>query len=234
MIQEQGENKVRLSLLSDKRILEELQNGNIVIDPFKPENLKSVSLDVSVGKYYFKEQHPRTGSRLFNPYNKAHVEKIWALKEAEPAKLHMKDWPNSEDWDRISPEDLIILIGPGETILAHTEEFVGGRRGFTAMMKSRSSFGRVFIDACKSAGWGDVGYINRWTMEVTNFSSLYTIPLVVGRTLVQMVFFEVGPTLTEYHSEGKYQTSGDIEEIKRNWKPEDMLPKLWKDHQVQK
>jgi hypothetical protein len=32
----------------------------------------------------------------------------------------------------------------------------------TTMMKARSSLGRNFIEICKCAGWGDVGYINRW------------------------------------------------------------------------
>lgn len=63
------------------------------------------------------------------------------------------------------------------------------------MMKARSSIGRNFIEVCKCAGWGDVGYINRWTMEITNNSSHYAIPLVVGRRIGQIIFFETGPIL---------------------------------------
>lgn len=58
--------------------------------------------------------------------------------------------------------DRIIWITPGETILAHTNEFIGGCKSVTTMMKARSSLGRNFIEVCKCAGWGDVGYINRW------------------------------------------------------------------------
>ncbi|MCX8513508.1 MAG: hypothetical protein ORN26_00305 [Candidatus Pacebacteria bacterium] len=41
---------------------------------------------------------------------------------------------------------------PGETILAHTNEFIGGRNHITTMMKARSSMGRSFIEVCKCAG----------------------------------------------------------------------------------
>jgi dCTP deaminase len=187
------------SLLSDKKILIHIKDGNIIISPFKKKNLGSVSYDVSLGRYYFREQHPGFGFRLFNPYNRKHVEKIWGGPEtAKVAKELMGQWVNKVDWEGILPGDRVILVGPGETILAHTEEFIGGRNGITTMMKARSSFGRVFVDVCKSAGWGDVGYINRWTMEITNYSASYTIPLIVGRRIAQMVFFEVGPTIKEY------------------------------------
>jgi dCTP deaminase-like len=50
--------------------------------------------------------------------------------------------------------------------------------------------GRNFIEVCKCAGWGDIGYTNRWTMEITNNSRHYSIPLVVGRRVAQIIFFE--------------------------------------------
>ena len=97
--------------------------------------------------------------------------------------------------ENLAPEDRIIWIKPGETILAHTNEFIGGRGSVTTMMKARSSLGRNFIEVCKCAGWGDVGFINRWTMEITNNSRFYSIPLVVGRRIAQIVFFDTEGTL---------------------------------------
>jgi dCTP deaminase len=94
----------------------------------------------------------------------------------------------------IKPSDELIWIFPGETILAHTQQFLGGRKNVTTMMKARSSMGRNFIEVCKCAGWGDVGYYNRWTMEITNNSLHYSIPLVVGRRVAQIVFFETEGT----------------------------------------
>ena len=90
------------------------------------------------------------------------------------------------------------------------------------------------IGVCKCAGWGDIGYINRWTMEVTNFSRFHRVPLVVGRRYAQLVFIAVTPIRSDddYAKEGKYQTELNLEKLKQIWKPEDMLPKKWKDWEL--
>ena len=124
---------------------------------------------------------------------------------------------------------------PGETILAHTQEFIGGKNHITTLMKARSSTGRNFIEVCKCAGWGDVGYVNRWTMEITNNSKNYIIPLVVGRRIAQIVFFETGPIREkDYAASGKYASSTNLAELKKSWKPEMMLPRLWADRDIKK
>ena len=105
------------------------------------------------------------------------------------------------------------------------------------MMKARSSLGINFIEVCKCAGWGDVGYINRWTMEITNNSRHYSIPLVVGRRIAQIIFFETGEILhkeKDYTSTGKYQTKKSLSDIKRSWKPEQMIPKMYLDREIRK
>ena len=43
--------------------------------------------------------------------------------------------------ENIAPEERIIWLNPGETILGHTSEFIGGRQTVTTMMKARSSLG---------------------------------------------------------------------------------------------
>ncbi len=170
-------------LLSNTGIRRHLNLGNIVIEPFVEKNLNTTSYDVCLGKWFFRENQPHNSNFLYNYYDKEHVDFVWGTEpqEAIPAeyienqfKIHLKG---------ISPDELIILLAPGETVLCHTEEFVGGRGGIiTTMMKARSSLARNFIQVCKCAGWGDVGYVNRWTMQVTNNSRFYTIPLVVGRS----------------------------------------------------
>lgn len=100
------------------------------------------------------------------------------------------------------------------------------------MMKARSSMGRIFIEVCKCAGWGDIGYCNRWTMEITNNSRDYQIPLVVGRRIAQIVFIQTEGTRTPY--DGKYQErDASIQEIMSKWQPSDMLPKLYNDREIQ-
>lgn len=135
--------------------------------------------------------------------------------------------------ENIAETDGIIWLKPGETILGHTNEFIGGRKSVTTMMKARSSLRRNHISCCQCAGWGDVGYVNRWTMEITNNSRFYSIPLVVGRRIAQIVFFDTDGTLdTTYERTGKYQTTSDVHELISSWTPYMCLPKMYKDREI--
>ncbi len=230
--------------LSNKLVLEEIKNGNIIIDPFDEKDLSTSSYDLRLGAFYYREQplkpgeekHPRL--RMFNPYREWDTHRVWGkpiqaqtLRETLPELYHDGQIDLFvEQEEGIQSDNLVIIIEPGETILAHTEEFIGGINKITTSMQTRSSHGRSFIGVCKCAGWGDVGYINRWTMEITNFSRYHAIPLVVGYRYAQMIFDPTGEILDKGYGEtGKYQAGSNLEEIKKNWKPEMMLPQLHKD-----
>lgn len=161
---------------------------------------------------------------VFNIWDADEVKRVWGEpKEAEYADRIGKGF----HWG-----DKVILIPPQHTILAHTHEFIGGRENLTTMMKARSSVGRVFIEVCKCAGLGDVGYTNRWTMEITNNSRFYSIPLIVGRRIAQVCFIPTGPLVdSDYVKSGKYQTSHDLTRTIANWRASDMLPRLDKDRE---
>lgn len=117
--------------------------------------------------------------------------------------------------------------------MAHTIEYIGASYGATTMMKARSSLGRINVSACDDAGWGDVGYINRWTMEVRNKNREVWVPLVVGMPIAQVVFFWVENSSINYATNGNYQTSADLGIIKRDWSPDSMLPRLFSEDNQQ-
>ena len=222
--------------LSDRKILEHKRAGNIIIDPFIRANLATSSYDVTLGEWFFREQPTKYNHSIYNIWSRSHVEHVWgahAVERAAPAKEAFKKY--NFEWEGISPTDKVIIVRPGETVLAHTNEFIGGRHQVTTQMHARSSLGRNFIEVCKCAGWGDVGYVNRWTMEITNNSRNYLIPLVVGRRVAQIVFFETGPILgADYAAGGKYQAEHDLKKLKMAWRPEMMLPRLWADREIKK
>ena len=222
--------------LSDRRIQEEMKKGSIVISPFTEEQLATSSYDVTLGEWFFREQPTKYNHSLYNIWSQEHMEHVWGADKVERAVLAKEAFKKYNfAFDGIRPDDKVIVLRPGETILAHTNEFIGGKDHITTMMKARSSMGRNFIEVCKCAGWGDVGYINRWTMEITNNSKNYIIPLVVGRRIAQIIFFETGPILErDYTKSGKYAKSTNLSELKKSWKPESMLPQLWNDKDIKK
>jgi dCTP deaminase len=210
-------------------ILWHKNQGNIFINPFDPKNLQTTSYDVRLGRFFFQEQPFRASFRgVFNPFNPAHIKRYWG----EPQEAIMaSDWTaGNGQLDNIRSEDRIIILGPGETILSHTEEFIGGRNCVTTEMRARSSMGRIGITVCKCAGWGDLGFCNRWTMEMTNHLKDTPVVLVVGMRVAQIAFYQVDPLEESYStSGGHYQMTDDTEIMIRDWKPELMLPRFSRD-----
>ena len=195
-------------VLSNVEIIKEKNEGNIIIHPFISNNVQINSVDVTLGPYYYREK--KTNNEILNIWSKESID-VWELNEAQP----------------FDNDELVIWIEPGERILCHTNEFIGTKNNITTMMKTRSSLNRSFISTCLCAGLGDVGYFSRWTMEITNHSRYHKIPLIVGRRISQIVFFRTGEVDNSY--KGKYQSSNNLNELINNWKPEDMLPKLYLD-----
>jgi dCTP deaminase len=222
-----------MGVLSKPDILKYLKTGNIVIEPFDIGNLSNTSYDVRLGKYFYRQSEMKHTQTL-NPFWKQSINKIYRNLEEAVEVGTIKSEINPFHNLRLS--DLIILVAPGETILAHTIEYIGGRNGtkdipaVTTEMRARSSIGRIGIAVCKCAGWGDIGYVNRWTMEITNFSSSI-IPLPVGLRIAQIIFHSTTPVEEEdeYQKSGKYQSGFDVKKLKAKWKPEMMLPRLSED-----
>ena len=218
-------------MLSNDKILGYRDHGLIVIEPFEPRNLGTNSYDVTLGEFYYREHIPVRGENVYDIYDEADVRRVWG--EPQQAFEVSADMQRLDPWAANKPVGTkIIFLERGETILVHTEEFVGGREFIATMMKARSSLGRNFIEVCKCAGLGDIGYVNRWTMEITNNSRFYDIPLVVGMRLARITFFATCPNKGpghDYAEGGKYQSTWDIDALRANWRPDMMLPRLYLD-----
>lgn len=221
-------------VLSDKQILECIEKGTVVIHPLMRENINTSSYDLTLGDYYYRQQRGPRAENFYNPFQESHTRAFWGEPQrAEKALEILEEF--KMDWDNcgIDPAEKVILIYPGETILGHTQEFIGGKTNITTQMQARSTIGRNCLEVCKCAGWGDVGFTNRWTMEITNNSKDRIIPLVVGRRIAQLVFYETGELLgNDYTEHGKYTSAGSVEELEKSWIPDQMIPKMWRDREV--
>lgn len=221
-----------MGVYSNSEILHDYESGNIVIDPFNASHVNGSSYDVLLGEYFYRSGDGET-NKLYNPYNQDDVaEHFGEVMRAEPLREHseMKRLLGLEAIKNIPEDHPVIILRPHERILAHTHEFIGIKQGTTSM-QARSTTGRNGVVVCMDAGWGDPGYINRWTMEIKNHNEQHVV-VPVGIRIAQIVFHHTGIVEGEYSQlSGKYQTtlSNDLATIKANWKPSDMLPKSYKD-----
>lgn len=213
-------------VFGDIEIREALASGQIAIDPFDEVLLNSSSYDVTLGENFYiceAELHQND----YSPYDEKEVRKYFKgpLKALPSgvwcASNHRDHWPG------IEPDEMIIVLEPGECMLGHTEEFIGAFYGATTEMKARSSMGRNNISVCDDAGKGDVGYVKRWTCEIRNKNKAVSVPLIVGQPFAQISWLHVADSSINYADVGHYQSGKTLEEVKVEWKEKNMLPRLW-------
>lgn len=221
-------------IYSDREITAALANGHIVCDPV-PARINGSSVDVTLGYYFYRAGGQGEGG-LFNPFDETDVRRYFGeYKVAKPwrevrHRITDQGVAGIDSIKGINDNHPVIVLRPNERILAHTHEFIGILPPGTTSMQARSTTGRIGISACYCAGWGDPGYINRWTMEVHNLNENEYIVLPVGYRIAQIVFSTTGPVATEYaKASGNYQAniSADLAAVKAAWRPWMLLPRAY-------
>jgi deoxycytidine triphosphate deaminase len=216
---------------SNIQIKKAIENGHIVCEPLNLDHINGSSVDVTLGMHFYRIKDRRVGALVYNPYDKGHVDRHFEYGKAETHK-EVIERLGVEPLNNVPLDQPVIHLEPGERILGHTHEFIGIKAPGTSSMQARSTTGRNGIAVCLDAGWGDPGYINRWTMEIYNMHQEKHMILPVGTRVAQLVFYHTGPVEGEYSGlSGKYQSVGadNIEELIASWKPDQMLPKAYKD-----
>ncbi len=220
-----------MGVYSNSQIKKAVSKGHIVIHPYVEDYVAGSSVDVTLGNWYYRTERASEGG-FYNPFDKKAVADYFS--GANQAEVH-EEWALKHGrklFKNIPRDQQIIVLRPHERILAHTHEFIGIKAPGTSTMQARSTWGRNGVAVCLDAGWGDPGYINRWTMEIYNMNQHESVVLPVGERIAQLVFYETGPVDGEYKGlSGKYQTddSTDLKTLIKEWRPEQMLPKAYKD-----
>lgn len=213
---------------SNVQIKEAIQSGHIIQYPAAPELINASSIDVRLGYHFYRTDIPDGSDKIYNPYDEDDIKRYFGQPlTAQPLKdiSKVEELIDRKTLENIDPNQPVILMRPHERILAHTHEFIGIRAPGTSSMQAKSTTGRNGIVVCKDAGWGDPGYINRWTMEIQNDNDEY-VPLQVGMPIAQIVFYHTGEVEGDYTTlTGNYQTDTELEELIKNWSPGQMLPK---------
>lgn len=227
-----------MAVYSNTDIKKAIKDGTIVCTPYNEKHVSEASLDFTLGHYFYKQEYDET-SRVYNPFDESDVARYF--KGPLEAMPHA-DWCKKNGYQLFKniPEDHpIIVLKPGERILAHTHEFVGIRaHGGACEVKSRSSWGRNGVAVCFDAGWVDPGYVNRITLEIYNLNQHESVVLPVGERVGQLIFHDTISAVEGDYSDGrsgmsgKYQHTDDLDELIRTWEPSAMLPRAFKDSRV--
>ncbi len=213
-------------VFSDTEIRAAIKSGQIVLDPYDDARIQNSSVDVTLGGHFFKmERDPQ--QNMLNPYDPESINQYFKPLEAMSHEQWLVEGNIRRPLVGIPLDQLMFLLRPNERILAHTAENIGIAYGGTTMMHAKSTTGRYGISVCDDAGWGDQGYVSRWTLEIKNKNEHASVPLIVGMPIAQVIFFKMAKSDAVYGRTGSYQQGTDLAEIKRLWSPgQNMRPRL--------
>jgi dCTP deaminase len=111
------------------------------------------------------------------------------------------------------PEEGFVLK-PGTLYLASTAEYTETHK-HVPFLEGKSSTGRLGINIHATAGKGDVGFCNTWTLEI---SAIHPVRIYAGMPIGQLIYFEVsGDVKTLYNKKkgAKYaqKVDGPVESM---------------------
>ncbi len=144
-------------ILSDKKILQEMKKGTIIIRPYKREYLGSNSYDVHLGKFLALYDDEILDARVHNTIRHFEI-----------------------------PKGGLILV-PSKLYLGVTEEYTESH-AHVPFLEGKSSIGRLGIDIHATAGKGDIGFCNTWTLEI---SVRQPVKVYAGMPIGQLIYFAV-------------------------------------------
>ena len=98
----------------------------------------------------------------------------------------------------IIPEEGFV-IQPGTLYLGVTEEYTETHNS-VPFLEGKSSIGRLGIDIHATAGKGDVGFCNTWTLEI---SCTHPVRIYKGMPIGQLIYFMVHGDIETYYNKKK-------------------------------
>lgn len=109
------------------------------------------------------------------------------------------------------------VIEPGVLYLGVTEEYTETHK-WVPFLEGKSSVGRLGIDIHATAGKGDVGFCNHWTLEI---SCVHPVRIYAGMPIGQLIYFAVEGDILNYYNRkpnAKYNQRTDHPVESMMWK----------------
>ncbi len=181
---ESGEKTV---ILTDREILQAIEQGEIVIEPYRRESLGTNSYDVHLGRWLATYDDAVLDAREHNTIT------TFEIPEAG------------------------FVLQPDTLYLGVTLEYTESHR-HVPFLEGKSSIGRLGIDIHATAGKGDVGFCNYWTLEI---SVKKPIRVYAGMPVGQLIYFHTsGDVDVPYNRKqsAKYNERSDRPKESMMWK----------------
>jgi dCTP deaminase len=170
-----------MSILSGREIEAQYQAGRIRIAPFNPEHIGPNSYDLTLS------------TKLLTYVDYADQQVLLDPKKEQKVR------------EKLIPEKGIVLW-PGILYLGNTVE-VAGSDHYVPMLEGRSSFGRLGLKVHVTAGFGDIGFKQQWTLEL---EVTHPVRVYAGMRVCQVYFHEIVGDVELY--KGKYARSSGPEQ----------------------
>jgi len=119
-------------------------------------------------------------------------------------------------------EEIVIPAGgfvlqPNTIYLGVTEEYTE-THAHVPFLEGKSSIGRLGIDIHATAGKGDVGYCNTWTLEL---SAIQPVRVYAGMPIGQLIYFSVEGDIKNF-----YNKKRNAKYVERSVRPVESM--MWK------
>lgn len=181
-------------ILSDSKILEQIESSDIVIQPFDRACLGSNSYDVHLG----------------------HV--LLRYPDYPDSVLDCKQqYTINRDMIQIDIPDDGYILEPNTLYLGVTKEYTETHNA-VPFIEGKSSIGRLGISVHCTAGRGDAGFCNYWTLEIT---VVQPVRVYAGMPIAQLIYFALnGKVSTPYHAkaDAKYNALCSMPVPSQMWK----------------
>ena len=166
--------------LSDVDIQRALESGEIIIEPFRREQLSVASYDVTLdNEFEVIDRHTTTA--------------------IDPAR---NGYPNTRKL--IVPDGEPFMLHPGENVLAKQREYIGANERHLILLSGKSSLARAGLVVHNTAMLFNPGHYFHPTFELVNTNN---VPIILrpGMQIAQLLFAELKtPVSKSYESVGRY------------------------------
>jgi dCTP deaminase len=203
-------------ILSDKKIVEEIKAGNIILDPFEEKYLNPNSVDLTLAPQFKIYDRKTIRVRSFSELPQ------WIKRTRQSIRYESGFYEYELPLDPREANDTVefvipkegYVLQPGEVYLYACNERIGVKNNIRAKVEGKSSLGRLGLFVHVTAGFIDTGFTGSLVLEL-----VATRPIIVypNMKICQIEFARVeGEILESYDqkSGSKYHNQTGVQESK--------------------